>query len=149
MGPIRNASLSLKHPLRYYITTADCQILNTLLKNWSQIKGYMNPTWSLAMKCIHKVLEDNITLDLVTSLWPAQPWLLTFLTYFFGSCRIKWIQIPLYQGRTFQCPSGARAPVVWNGNSTSAFRDFWKVVMLLALATASRSLDLLRLSERT
>ena len=45
-----------------------------LLQDWSQLKGYANPPWSLIGRVLSKVQMDKAHIVLVTPVWKTQPW---------------------------------------------------------------------------
>ena len=47
---------------------------NVFLQEWSQIKGYANPPWSLMGRVLSKVLMDKVRISLVAPVWKTQPW---------------------------------------------------------------------------
>ena len=43
------------------------------LQDWSQIKGYANPPWSLLGRVLSKVQRDPASIVLVAPVWKTQP----------------------------------------------------------------------------
>ena len=47
---------------------------DAFLQDWSQIKGYANPPWSLIGRVLSKVQMDKAHIVLVAPVWKTQPW---------------------------------------------------------------------------
>ena len=47
---------------------------DAFLQDWSQIKGYANPPWSLIGRVLSKVQMDKARIVLVAPVWKTQPW---------------------------------------------------------------------------
>ena len=47
---------------------------DVFLQDWSQTKGYANPSWSLIGRVLSKVQMERAQIVLVAPVWKTQPW---------------------------------------------------------------------------
>ena len=61
---------------RYFSWRPDpfAEAIDAFLQDWSTVKGFANPPWSLIPRVLNQVQTEEADLILVTPLWKAQPW---------------------------------------------------------------------------
>ena len=68
---------ALNHQVpKYFSWTLDPQAvgMDAFSVNWNKGLLYMFPPFSLIQKCLQKIIEDKVTVLLITPVWQSRPW---------------------------------------------------------------------------
>ena len=52
----------------------DCAAVDAFSRDWSRLRGYLFPPFSLLSRCLSKIRMDEAEVTLVTPCWPTQAW---------------------------------------------------------------------------
>ena len=124
MGPLEIdlfASRLTKQLPHFYSWRADPEAAATdaFMQDWSHLRGFANPPWSLISHCLSKVRAEEARIVLVTPLWNTQPWFPVELEMLEDYPRLLLNQpdlVVLPVGQEFLClPHGEIKPILTTG----------------------------------